>query len=99
MPEIRKKQIIFHQAILVMGPGQKILTRVGSIFCGSGQVGSSQPSMGLVLVWKISPKNVNFFNFFPFRIRSKSNRIKGGLASYLLQVKSKLGSGQGPRQN
>jgi len=24
-----------------MGPGQKFLTQVGSIFCGSGQVGSA----------------------------------------------------------
>jgi len=30
------------------------------------------------------------------RVGSKSTQVKGGLASYLLRVKSKLGSGQGP---
>jgi len=30
---------------IVMGPGQKFLTQVGSIFCGSGWVGSGQPFM------------------------------------------------------
>jgi len=38
-----------------MGLGQKILTRVGS----------GQPFMVWVRIWKISPKNVKFFNFFP----------------------------------
>jgi len=38
--------------ILVMCLGQNFLTRVGS----------GQPSM--LWVWKISPKNVKFFNFF-----------------------------------
>jgi len=52
--------------VLVMGPGQKILTRVGSTFCGSGRVRSGQPFMVWVRIWKISPKNVKFFNFFPF---------------------------------
>jgi len=42
-------------------PGQ-----VGSIFCGSGWVGLGQPFMVWVWIWKISPKNVKFFNFFPF---------------------------------
>jgi len=41
--------------IHVMGLGQKILT----------QVGSDQPSMVWVWIWKISNKNVKFFNFFP----------------------------------
>jgi len=53
---------------------------------------SGQPSMVWVWIWKISPKNVKFFNFFPFR--SKSTRVKGGSASYLLRVKNKLRSGQ-----
>jgi len=41
-------------------------------------------------------------NFFPsgpkksLRVGSESTRVKGGSASYLLQVKNKLGSGQGP---
>jgi len=30
-----------------MGPGQKFLTRVGSIFCGSGRVGSDIYGLGL----------------------------------------------------
>jgi len=42
---------------IVMGPGQKFLTRVGS----------GQQFMVLVRIWKISPKNVKFFNFFPFK--------------------------------
>jgi len=33
---------------LVMGPGQKFLTRVGSIFCGSGRVGSAIYGLGLI---------------------------------------------------
>jgi len=76
-----------------MGPGQKFLMRVGS----------GQPFMVWVWIWKISPKNVKFFNFFALRVkkkhcwvRSESTRGGGGLASYLLRVKSKLGSGQGP---
>jgi len=58
--------------------------------------GSGQPFMVWVWIKKISPKNVKFFNFFPFgskkslRVWSKSTRVKGRLASYLLQVKSKL---------
>jgi len=36
--------------------GQKFLTRVGS----------GQPFMVWVRIQKISPKNVKFFNFFPF---------------------------------
>jgi len=46
-----------------MGPGQKFfdLGQVGSIFCGLGQVELGQPF--IVWVWKISPKNVKFFNF------------------------------------
>jgi len=40
-----------------------------------------------------------FGKFFHFRVGSESTGVKGGLASYLLQVKSKLGSGQGPSLN
>jgi len=56
----------------------------------------------MVWVWKFSPKNFKFFNFFSLgqkkslRVGSKSIWIKGGLASYLLGVKSKLELGQGP---
>jgi len=75
--------------LLVMGPGQKFLTRVGS----------GQPFMVWVCIWKISPKKVKFFNFFPsgqkksLWVGSESTRVKGGLASYILRIKSKLGSG------
>jgi len=49
---------------LVMGPGQKFLARVrlGQFFVAC--VGSGQPFMVWVWIWKISPKNVKFFNFF-----------------------------------
>jgi len=74
-----------------MGTSHKILTWVGS----------GQPS--LVWVRKISPKNHNF-QIFDLRvkkissgqIRSKSTQVKDGSDSYLLRVKSMLGSGQAP---
>jgi len=81
-----------HVGSLVMGPGQKFLTRE--------RLG--QPSMVWVWVWKISPKNIKFFHFFTFRSRkslrigSESTQFKGRSASSLLRVKSKLGSGQVP---
>jgi len=63
-----------------------------SNFCFSGQVGLA--SLVWVWIWKISPKNHKFFNFFPFeskkylRVSSKSTRVKRKLAySYLLRVK------------
>jgi len=52
-----------------------------------------------VWIWKFAPKNVKFFNFFPsgqkksLRVWSKSTWLKGKSATYLLWVKSKLGSG------
>jgi len=60
-----------------------------------------QPSMVRVWVWKISPKDIKFFYFFPtgqkksLQVGSKSTRVKGRSASYLLRVKSKLGVGSG----
>jgi len=69
---------------LMMGSGQKNFTWVG------------------VWVWKISANNPKFFNFLPFaskksqRVRLKNIRVKDGPAHYLLQVKSMLGSDQGP---
>jgi len=81
------------------GSGSKIFDpcRVNFLWLGSGQ-----PFMVWVRIWKISPKNIKFFNFFPsgqkkfLPVMSESTRVKAGLASYLLRVKSKLGSGQGP---
>jgi len=52
---------------------------LGQLFVS--QVGSGQPS--LVWVWKISPKNPKFFK------KISSDRVKVGLAYYLLRVKSK----------
>jgi len=65
-----------------------------------GPVGSGQPFMVWVWIGKISPKNIKFLIFFPSGQKnlfgSKSTRVKGRSASYLLRVKSKLGLGQGP---
>jgi len=61
------------QLLVVMGPGQKFLTRVGSGQFFVARVGSGQP---LVRIRKISPKNVKFFNFFPFV--SKKNCFGSG---------------------
>jgi len=75
---------------VVMGPGQKFLTWVGS----------GQTFMVWVWIWKISPKNVK--SFFPsdkkklLRVRLESTRVEAGSGSYLLWVKSKFGSDQGP---
>jgi len=72
----------------VMGLGQKNLA----------QVGSGQPSMVWVGVWKISLKNLNFSIFSlseqkkVYQVRSKSTSIKDRSTSYLLQVKSMLRS-------
>jgi len=50
---------------------------------------------------KFPLKTSNFSIFFPpgqkksLRVGSKSTRVEGGLASYLLRAISKLGSGQG----
>jgi len=93
----------------VMGPGQKFLTRVGSgqffvARVGLGQVGSGRVSH----LWfgfefgKFPLKMSNFSIFLPFgskkslQVGSESTRVGGGSASYLLWVKSKLRSGQGP---
>jgi len=43
----------------------QISVGTGSIFCWSGWVRSGQPSLVWVWVWKVSPKNPKFFNFFP----------------------------------
>jgi len=87
---------------VVMGPGQKFLTRVRSgqffvVRVGSGRV--SHLWFGLEF-GKFQLKTSNFSIFFPsvqkklLRVGSESTRVKAGLASYLLRVKSKLGSGR-----
>jgi len=79
-----------------IGFESKTFDRVGSCQFFVARVRSDQPF--LVLVWKISPKNHKFFNFFPsvkknpHWVGSKSARVKDGSASYLLRVKSMLGS-------
>jgi len=70
---------------LVMGPGQKFLTWVGS----------GQPFMVWVWIWKISLLFFLLGSKKSVRVGSKSTRVKGRSASFLLRVKSKLGSGQG----
>jgi len=67
-----------------MGPGQKFLTRIGS----------GQPIMVWVRIWKISPKNVKFFNFFPFGLGQKVPGSKPGRP--LIYCGSKVSSGRGP---
>jgi len=87
-----------------MGPGQKFLTRVGSGQFFVARVGSGRVShLWFGLEFRKFPlKMSNFSIFFPsgqkklLRVGSESTRGKAGSASYLLRVKSKLGSGQGP---
>jgi len=65
--------------------------------------GSAIFGMGLGL--ENFPYKSQIFQFFPFgskkslQVRSKSTRVKGGPASYLLWVKSMLGLGQSPSLN
>jgi len=70
-----------------VGPDDK-LNRVGPGRLDFLLIGSDQPSLVWVWIWKTSPKIPNFSIF--------SLRIKGGSASYLLCVKSMIGLGQGP---
>jgi len=64
---------------VVMGSGQKILSRVGSIFCGSGRV--SHLWFGFEFQ-KFPLKMSNFSIFFPsgqkklLRVRSESTRVE-----------------------
>jgi len=87
-----------------MGPGQNFFTQVGS-----GQFFVARIGLGWVRhswygfeFWKFPLKMSNFSIFFPsgqrklLRVRSESTRVKARLASYLMRVKSKLRSGQGP---
>jgi len=83
LEEIQEKR----RSVVVIGPGRFFLT----------QIGSGQPSMVWAWIWKIFPKNINFFIFFPSgqKISSGSGQKVPGSTSYLLRVKSKLGLGQG----
>jgi len=85
--------------VVMIGSGQKFLTRVVSIFCGSGQVESGRVSH----LWfgfefgKFSQKTSNFLpsgQKKSLRVGSERTRVEGGSVSYLLRVKSKLGSGR-----
>jgi len=82
-----------------MGPGQNGSGQFFVARVGSGQV--SHLWFGLEF-GKFPLKTSNFSIFFPsdqkksLRVGSESTRVKAGSASYLLWVKSKLGSGQGP---
>jgi len=83
-----------------MGPGQKFLTRVGLGQFFVARVGSGQPFLFGLEFRKFPLKTANFSIFFPsgqkklLRVGSESTRVKAGSASYLLWVKSKLGSGR-----
>jgi len=77
---------------IVMGSGQTFLTRVGLIFCGSGRVSH----LWFGLKFRKFPLKMSNFSIFSLRVGSKSTRVKSGSAFYLMRVKSKLGSGQGP---
>jgi len=80
--------------VVVMGPG-----RVNFLWLGSGRVGSAIYGFGLKF-GKFRLKMSNFSIFLPsgqkksLRVGSESTRVKAGSASYLLRVKSKLGSGR-----
>jgi len=91
--------LCLHAFMVVMGSGRKFLTRVGS-----GQFFVARVShLGFRNDFgKFSLKMSNFLIFFPsgqkksLWVGSKSTWVKGGSVSYLLRVKRKLGSGQGP---
>jgi len=55
--------------LLVMGPVQNFLTGVGSGQFFLARVGTGQPFIVWVWIWKISPKNVNFFIFFSLPVK------------------------------
>jgi len=79
----------------VMGPSQKFLTQVGSIFCGSGRVSH------LWFEFEFEKFPLKMSNFSILSLRVKKNLFGLGLevpgsACYLLRVKSKLRLGQDP---
>jgi len=74
---------------LVMGPGQKFLTRVGSIFCGVGRVSH----LWFGFEFGKFPLKLSNFSIFSLRVKkslrvgSKSTWVKVRSASYLPRVK------------
>jgi len=86
------KPIFFEAKAVVMGPGQNFLTlvRSGQIFIS--RVGSAIFSLGLA--FENFPLKSYIFQFLPFGPKKiSSGWVKAGSASYLLWVKSMLGSG------
>jgi len=63
-------------------------------------MGLGQPSLAWACIWKISPKNLRFYNFFPLDqkkslgVRSKVLGSKTGQPHIYCAVKSMLGSGR-----
>jgi len=57
------------------GSGSKFFDpcQVGSIFCGSGWVGTGQPFMVWIRIWKISAQNIKFFNILPYGSKNISS--------------------------
>jgi len=78
---------------VVMGPGQKILTRDGLDQFFVSRVGLGRVSHIWYWVWveKISFKNVTFFNFFLFGSGQKVHGSNAGQP--LIYCRSKLSSG------
>jgi len=89
---------------LVMGLGQDFLTQVGSDQFFVAWVGLGHLWFGFEF-GKFPLKMSNFSIFFPsdqkksLRAGLESTQVRGGSASYLLWVKSKLESGQSPSLN
>jgi len=88
---------------VVMGPGQNFLTPVGTGQFFVARVGPGQPFMVWVWIWKISTKNVKFFNFFPFGSKNifgsgqKVPKSKAGWPLIYCESKVSLGLvGSGP---
>jgi len=58
-------------------------------------LGLGQPFMVWVGIWKISPKNINFFIFFPFRVKKMpSGRVKKYLGQRLVGLLFTISSGR-----
>jgi len=92
-PSLFKSSVI--KITVVMAPDKKLpdLGWVGSIFCGSSWV--SHLWFGFGFGFGKFPLTMSNFSIFSlWVVKSSSSWVKGGLASYLLRVKSILGSGR-----